>query len=136
MCPIFLIVLQCMMYLCGYYLYFTGGACQTLFDETALNGKGVYVADIESFTMMIAHNAQASLADGSVAVGVNDYQYQGHLYVPNNSGLCSDMGTSSSSSQAPCYITPNKTGSAYHHDYFAIDVLLKAADIPLDKVSH
>jgi len=95
-----------------------------------------YVVDPEQFTLLVDHTATAP------GIEVDPRQTTGYLYVADGgsrqdrfckeNGGIADMWSASKASGAPCYVAPNKVGTA---DYFHVGFLLESMGISLDEVS-
>lgn len=95
-----------------------------------------YIADPESFTLLIAQSVTASGVDVDIA------KMDGFLYVDRGSTrqdeLCAGPAAVDGlwygrpTSKAPCYIRPSRV---LGHDFFSIGVLLDAMGISLDDAS-
>jgi len=108
--------------------------CQKLWKADA--DSAWYVVDPEQFTLLVDHTATAP------GIEVDPRETTGYLYVADggsrqdrfctdNDGI-SDMWSGARASGAPCYVSPNKAGTA---DYFHVGFLLDSMGVALDEVS-
>ena len=114
--------------------------------ESHGNQEPFYIAQSEAFTMLLEHAATAShicetksqhYSHYSCSAQPANYPQSGRLLSLSH-GLCQQAHANGQRayaeplkeehvSHAPCYIAPNRTSN--NHDFFSLDVLLKAAGI-------
>ncbi len=96
-----------------------------------------YVANIEDFTVLMDHSAQAPSLD----LIASSRSVSGWLHVPNNNALCAQLPAvdvvdrTTRVTSAPCLVVPNNTIPPTGLDVFALSSLLAAADVTLDGTS-
>jgi len=112
--------------------------CPFVYNQTE-PPETFYVADAESFTILIDHSVVATQLDITKASS----QLHGVIFVENNHKLCRSDPTARSdprghveshTDEAPCYIKPETTNR--NLDYVSLGTLLGAAGISLDDINY
>lgn len=114
--------------------------CKHVWSNTGPE-KNYFIADVESFTVLLAHEGLAP----TLGVAVSSYDWFGAL-ATSNKHLCKSHPNRSKfepvpgepiipSTEAPCFIIPNATFPPSGLSSFHMSTLLQAANIDLDSSS-
>ena len=113
-------------------------SCSRLWNTTEGSNHTYFVGDIESYTLLIDHSAQAP----TLSVKGQGNEIVGRLKSVNASqcrvlgDATSDLEGKYNTNEAPCYIPPQHPPTGQLFDIFQLQTILEAAELSLDTQSY